>query len=311
MYAGVYTMDKEKQKTPLWLKAIILLLVAENAALLAFGFHFMNTMDRRFSALDEKLSQTQHIVGDRITTVSQEVENALTQQASLISDFNYTLQPAPRGKVQLNLSAQLKSYNSGSAASFSVKQDNGETQLIKTSLSNNILSATVTLPVCDLISVGLVVTDQQNTQAQALAEISNVADCLTDHLFLTPDLEVKQQGSDLFLSGSLSLINEFGSLEEQQLDMVRLEVRQGETLLHTFYFSQDFESQQVDGQHHHILLFERIKTAVRSGESLIFSVRARDKGNFEYFCSFAEVPVDANGVAGLPENLDAEFEIVK
>ena len=311
MNTGVYTMNKEKHKTPFWIKALLLLLVIQNAALLAFGLYFMKTMDSRFASLEEAVSQTQNIVGDRITTVSQEVENVLTQQASLISDFNYTLQPAPRGKVQLNLSAQLKSYNNGSAASFSVTQDNGETQLVKTNLSNNILSASVTLPVCDTVSVGLVITDQQNTQAQALAEISNVADCLTDHLFLTPDLEVKQQGSDLYLSGSLSLINEFGTLEEQQLDMVRLEIRQGETLLHTFYFSQDFDGPQVDGQHHHILLFERIKTTPRSGEPLTFSVRARDKGNFEYFCSFAELPVDDTGLAGSPKSLDAEFEIVK
>lgn len=304
-------MDKEKSPTPFWVKALLLLLVAENAALLAFGVHFMKTMDHRFSSLEEAVSQTQNIVGDRITTVSQEVEHALTQQSSLISDFNYTLQPAPRGKVQLNLSAQLKSYTSGSAASFSVTQDNGETQLVKTSLSNNTLTSSVTLPVCDLISVGLVITDQQNTQSQSLAQITNVADCLTDHLFLTPDLEVKQQGADLFLSGSISLINEFGTLEEQQLDMARLEIRQGETLLHTFYFSQDFTDPQVDGQHRHILLFERIKTTARSGEPLLFSVRARDKGNFEYFCSFAEIPVDASGVAGLPETLDSEFEIVK
>ncbi len=304
-------MDKEKYKTPFWIKAVLLLLVVQNIALLVFGIRFMEAMNSRFSSLEESVAQTQNIVGERITTVSQEVEHVLTQQSSLVSDFYYTLQPAPRGKVQLNLSAQLKSYNRGSAASFSVTQDNGETQLVKTNLSNNTLTASVTLPVCDLVSVGLVIADQQNTQAQALAEITNLADCLTDHLFLTPDLEIKQQGSDLFLSGSISLINEFGTLEERQMDMVRLEVRQGETLLHTFYFSQDFESPQVDGQDLHILLFERIKTSPRSGEPLLFSVRARDKESFEYFCSFAEVPVDAIGLAGLPKTLDSEFEIVK
>ncbi len=304
-------MDKEKNKTPLWVKLLLFLLVVQNIALLALTSYFMKTMNDRFTSLEDTVAQTQNVVGERITTVSQEVENVLTQQTSLVSDFNYTLQPAPRGKIQLHLSAQLKSYNNGSAASFSVTQDNGETQLVKTNLSNNILTASVTLPVCDFVNVGLVITDQQNTQAQALAEIHNLSDCLTDHLFLTPDLGVKQQGSDLYLSGSLSLINEFGTLEEQQLDMVRLEIRQGETLLHTFYFSQNFDAPQVDGQQHHILLFERIKTSPRSGEPLIFSVRARDKGNFEYFCSFAEVSIDSNGVAGTIEPLGQDFEIVK
>ena len=60
-----------------------------------------------------------------------------------------------------------------------------------------------------------------------------------------------------------------------------------------------------------ILLFEKIKTSPRSGEPLILSVRARDKGSFEYFCSFAEVPIDSNGLAGLTQSLDSEFEIVK
>ena len=304
-------MDKEKSKIPLWVKLLLFLLIAQNMALLALTSYFMKTMDSRFSSLEESVAQTQNIVGERITTVSQEVENVLTQQTSLVSDFNYTLQPAPRGKIQLNLSAQLKSYNNGSAASFSVTQDNGETQLIKTNLSNNMLTASVTLPVCDFVNVGLVITDQQNTQAQALAEIHNLSACLTDHLFLTPDLGVKQQGSDLYLSGSLSLINEFGALEEQQLDMVRLEIRQGETLLHTFYFSQDFEAPYVDGQQHHILLFERIKTSPRNSEPLIFSVRARDKGNFEYFCTFAELPVDQSGLAGNIETLENDFEIIK
>ncbi|MBQ8598970.1 MAG: hypothetical protein IJ411_02495 [Oscillospiraceae bacterium] len=304
-------MEKEtnKPRTPLWIKLILLLLVAQNIALFGFAYYALKSMDARFASLETSVSQTQNIVGDRITTVSQEVEQVLTQQSSLVSDFYYTLQPAPRGKILLTLSAQLKSYSNGSAASFSVTSDSGETSLVKTTLSNNQLTANVTLPVCNTISVGLVITDQQNTQSQSLAQITNVSDCLTDHLFLTPDLQIKQQGSDLFLSGNLSLINEFGSLEEQQLDMARLEIRQGETLLHAFYFSQDFDSPQVDGQHQHILLFERIKTTPRGGEPLIFTVRARDKGNFEYLCTFAEVNIDSSGIAGNLQFLDNEFQL--
>lgn len=304
-------MEKEinKIRTPLWIKLVLLLLVVQNIALLGFAYYALQRMDTHFISLESSVSQTQNIVGDQITTVSQEMEQVLTQQASLVSDFYYTLQPAPRGKILLTLSAQLKSYSSGSAASFSVTSDSGDTSLVKTTLSNNQLTANVTLPVCDTISVGLVITDQQNTQSQSLAQITNVSDCLTDHLFLTPDLQVKQQGSDLFLSGSLSLINEFGSLEEQQLDMVRLEIRQGETLLHTFYFSQVFENPQVDGQDQHILLFERIKTTPHSGEPLIFTVRARDKGYFEYLCTFAEVSIDSSGIAGDLVFLDDEFHL--
>ncbi len=304
-------MENEKNKTPFWVKLLILILVAQNAALFFYASQLMEQMEQRFDALEESIAQTQNVVGESITTVSQEVENVLIQQSSLVSDFYYTLQAAPRGKVLLTLSAQLKNYTAGSAASFSVTMDNGETSLVKTTLSNNTLTAETTLPVCDLISVGLVITDKQNTQSQALDEIRNISDCLTDHLLLTPDLEIKQQGSDLFFSGSLSLLNEYGSLEEQQLDMARLEIRQGETLLHSFYFSQDFSGPPVDGQDHHILLFERIKTTPRRGEPLCFSVRARDKGGFEYLCTFGEAAVDGDGLAAPLTMVERDFSLVE
>ena len=304
-------MEEKKTKLPLWVKIILLLLVAQNAALFAFAGHLMNRLEQRFTSLEQTVAQTQNIVDESITTVSQEMEYALSQQTSLVSDFYYTLQPAPRGKILLNLRAQLKNYSNGSAVSFSVTEENGETTLIKTTIANNSLSADVTLPICDTVSVGLVITDKMHTQTQALAEIQNISDCLTDHLLLTPDLEIKQQGADLYFSGSLSLINEFGSLEEQQLDMARLEIRQGDSLLHSFYFSQDFEGPQVDGQDHHILLFERIKSTPRSGEALRFSVRARDKGGFEYICNFAETDVDASGLASPLELAETEFTMVE
>lgn len=304
-------MEEKKNKTPLWIKIILLILVAQNIALFVFAGYLMERLEQRFSSLEQTVAQTQNIVGEGITSVSQEMEYALSQQASLISDFYYTLQPAPRGKILLTLGAQLKSYTAGSAASFSVTDEKGETSLVKTTISNNALSAEVTLPICDTISVGLVITDKMNTQTQALAEIQNVSDCLTDHLLLTPDLQIKQQGADLYFSGSLSLINEYGSLEEQQLDMARLEIRQGETLLHTFYFSQDFNGPQVDGQDRHILLFERIKSTPRSGEALSFLVRARDKGGFEYTCNFAEADVDASGLAAPLEAMESEFTLVE
>lgn len=304
-------MENNKTKIPLWIKLILILLVMQNLLLLGFGWLMYQRLEQRFNGLEVDLSKTQNIVGESITSVSQEVESVLTQQASLVSDFYYTLQPAPLGKVLLTLSAQLKSYSAGSAASFSVTQDNGATSLVKTNLSNNTLHAEVTLPACDLVSVGLVITDNQTTQSQSLAEIKNIGDCLTDHLFLTPDIVLKQQGSDLFLSGSISLINEFGSLEEQQLDMVRLEIRQGDSLLHTFYFSQNFDVPYVEGQQQHILLFERIRTIPRSNDNITFYVRARDKGGFEYLSACAEMSMNSSGVASQPVPLDCEFDIVE
>ena len=112
----VLYMEEKKTKTPLWVKAILLILVLQNAALFAFAGYLMERMEQRFLSLEQTVAQTQNIVGEGITSVSQEMEYALSQQASLVSDFYYTLQPAPRGKILLTLSAQLKSYTAGSAA---------------------------------------------------------------------------------------------------------------------------------------------------------------------------------------------------
>lgn len=303
-------MEKENTNKS-YVKWILILLVIQNIVILVIaGYGFVKAR-KSFENIENTLNQTQNLLGERINSVSQEMENALIQQGSLVSDFYYTLQPAPRGKIILSLSAQLKNYTNGSAASFSVTLDNGETSLVKTNISNNNLTANVTIPVCETINVGLVITDNQKTQSQSLGEIKNVSDCLTDHLFLAVDLQVKQEGSDILLSASINLINEYGILEEQQLDMVRLEITQKEKILHTFYMSQDYEN-SIDGQDMHILTFDKIKTAINPNDSVILSVRARDKGGFEYFCSFAEIEVDENGIAGeIIKDLTTEFEIVE
>jgi len=303
--------EKKKNPSSPWLKVLVLLLLAQNALLIGGGLWLLDKMDQRFGSLEQTLAQTQNIVGEGIDSVSQEMKVVLSESESLTSDFYYTLQPAPRGKVLLTLCAQLKSYENGSAVSFSVTPSGGETILAPTSLKNNSLTSELTLPVCDSVAVGLVVTDSRTTKTQALTEIRGLADCLTEHLLLTPDLEVKQQGADVFLSGSLSLINSFGTLEEQQLDMVRLEITQGETNLHSFYFSQDFQHQQ-EGQHLHSLQFQRIKLGCHSGEPVNFVVRARDKGGFIYLATVGQLPVSAEGVAGsLSLAEDCEFSLVE
>ncbi len=303
-------MENEKSKTPLWVKLLLFVLVAQNAGLFFLMERSMDKMEQRFDILEQSVSQTQNIIGESISSVSQEMENFLIQQSSLVNDFHYTVQYAPRGRILLTLSAELKSYSAGSAASFSVTVDNGETSLIKSTLSNNVLTAETTLPICDVINVGLVITDKQDTQAQVLGEIRNVSDFLTDHLVLIPDVEIKQKGADLFLSGSLSLLNEFHNMDDLQLDMARMEVTQGNTLLHTFYFSQDNSVPVTDGQDNHILLFEKIKTTPLNKEPIIFSVRCRDKGGFEYICRFGESLISDAGVAAPLESVETDFSLV-
>ncbi len=303
-------MENEKSKTPLWVKLLLLILVAQNAGLFFLMERSMNEMEQRFDVLEQSVSQTQNIIGESISSIGQEMENFLIQQSSLVNDFHYTVQYAPRGRILLTMSAELKSYTAGSAASFSITVDNGETALIKSTLSNNTLTAETTLPICDVINVGLVITDKQNTQAQVIGEIKNVSDYLTDHLVLIPDVEIKQRGSDLFLSGSLSLLNEFHNMDDLRLDMARMEVTQGNTMLHTFYFSQDNSVPVIDGQDNHILLFEKIKTTPASKEPIIFSVRCRDKGGFEYICRFGESLIDKEGIAAPLESVETNFSLV-
>lgn len=300
----------QKKKSSFTIKFLVIILIVQNIFLLLLASHYFKRMDARFNSLDTALSLTQDLVEERIHSVGQEMEAAISMQSSLTSDFHYNLQPAPRGKVLLTLDANLKNYSSGSAVSFTVTPNNGETSLVKTTVSNNALSATVTLPVCDTIKVGLVITDNSNTQSQALEEIKNVTQCLTDHLYLSPDLAFKQEGADLFLSGSYSLLNEYGSLPEQQLDMVRLEITQEGTTLHSFYFSQDFESALPEGQDNHVLLFERIRLQPKPGSDVTFSIRARDNGGFEYLCASQIISVNSDGLAADPVLISTDFELV-
>lgn len=302
-------MEKEKTNKP-YTKFILIFLIIQNIIILAVVGYGFAAIKKSFENIENTLNQTQNLLDEKINSVSEEMENAISQQGSLVSDFYYTLQPAPRGKIILTLSAQLKNYTNGSAASFSVTPDNGETSLVKTNISNNVLTANVTIPACETVNVGLVITNNQNTQSQFLEEIKNVSDCLTDHLFLATDLQVKQEGSDIMLSASINLINEYGILEEQQLDMVRLEITQKEKTLHTFYMSQDYEN-SIDGQDMHILTFDKIRTTITPNDAVVLSVRARDKSGFEYFCSFAEIEIDKNGIAGKTKDLATEFEIVE
>ncbi len=295
----------EYKKDPaFWIKILISFFLVQT-----IGFLFLSIyLVAQFHSLQSSLKQTQDLVDARIVSVGQEMENVLSKQTSLTSNFHYTLQPAPRGKILLTMTANLKSYTNGSAVSFAVTADNGETFLVKTNISNNTLTASVTLPLCNTINIGLVITDNQNTLSQSLAEIKDAASCLTSHLYLTPDLAVKQEGSDLFLSGSYTLLNEY-TLDEQQLDMVRLEITQGEASLHTFYFSQDFQNDLSDHQDLHMLLFERIKIVPNGNAPIYLSVRARDKGGYEYYSTCQQIRLNSSGVASPPDLLDADFHL--
>ncbi len=295
----------EKIKISGPLLAVSLFCTLQLIATLALGLVILN----KISLLEVAVSQAQNAFESRLNDVGEEMETALSQQASLTSDFHYTLQPAPRGKILLTLSANLKSYSSGSAVSFSVTVDDGETFLVQTNISNNALSAAIPLPVCEKIDVGLVITDQQKTLSQALSEITNVSACLTEHLYLTPELMVKQEGEALLLSGSYIVLDSYGSMVDKNLDMIRLEITEDDQTLHTFYFSQDFDASLPEGQSSYMLLFEKIKITAHPSSTVTFALRARDALGYEYYCTAQQLPIDENGVAQPPVLVEDVFHL--
>ena len=295
----------EKIKISVPLLAVSLFCTLQLIATLALGLVILN----KISLLEVAVSQAQNAFESRLNDVGEEMETALSQQASLTSDFHYTLQPAPRGKILLTLSANLKSYSSGSAVSFSVTVDDGETFLVQTNISNNALSAAIPLPVCEKIDVGLVITDQQKTLSQALSEITNVSACLTEHLYLTPELMVKQEGETLLLSGSYIVLDSYGSMVDKNLDMIRLEITEDDQTLHTFYFSQDFDASLPEGQSSYMLLFEKIKITAHPSSTVTFALRARDALGYEYYCTAQQLPIDENGVAQPPVLVEDVFHL--
>lgn len=295
----------EKIKISSPLLAVSLFCTLQLIATLALGLVILN----KISLLEVAVSQAQNAFESRLNDVGEEMETALSQQASLTSDFHYTLQPAPRGKILLTLSANLKSYSSGSAVSFSVTVDDGETFLVQTNISNNALSAAIPLPVCEKIDVGLVITDQQKTLSQALSEITNVSACLTEHLYLTPELMVKQEGETLLLSGSYIVLDSYGSMVDKNLDMIRLEITEGDQTLHTFYFSQDFDASLPEGQSSYMLLFEKTKITAHPSSTVTFALRARDALGYEYYCTAQQLPIDENGVAQPPVLVEDVFHL--
>ena len=87
----------EKIKISGPLLAVSLFCTLQLIATLALGLVILN----KISLLEVAVSQAQNAFESRLNDVGEEMETALSQQASLTSDFHYTLQPAPRGKILL------------------------------------------------------------------------------------------------------------------------------------------------------------------------------------------------------------------
>lgn len=268
-------------------QSLLLLLLALSCLLSAAALWRTSALRTELAALSERLVQLEQSslqYQTQLSLVGQEMEKALAQQASLVTGFRYNIQAAPQNKLFLTLNAQLKSYEEGMAASFQVTPKGGETQLVKTNLKGNTLSANVTLPLCQEIQVGLVLTGQSRTQAQVIDTLTEVEDCLTGHLYLTPGLSFTQQRGELLLEGNYSVLNTLDNLEERKLTMVRLEITQGEQLLHTLYFSQDFSGELGEDMGAFVLNFNRLRTPLSGQEPVLFAVRVRDQGGLEYLC---------------------------
>lgn len=302
-------MDK-KIPAHLWLSG---LLCAVSLLLSGACLWGLNRMDRRLSQMDSRLDALSSSLDSRLESVGEEMARMLAEQASLIveSSFHYNIQTASQKRILLSLNANLKQYNDGTAATFSVTCDDGETILARTNVNQGALSANITLPLCETIQVGLILTTPGSTQTQPLGQIDQVSALLTDHLYLTPDLTVTQSQDQLLLTGSFTVLDTLAHMENKQLAMSRLEIRQNDALAHTFYFSELFDSPLLEeGSSLYSLTFDKIPVKALPGSTITLTVRSRDKAGFEYLCPTHTIQVDENGALQETQPQQDQFTLV-
>lgn len=289
------------------------LLCAASLLLSSICLWSFGQLNRRLTSMDARLDSLSSTMDSRLEGVGEEMARVLAEQASLIVDssFRYNIQTASQNRILLSLNANLKQYTDGTAASFSVTCDDGETILARTNVNQGALSANITLPLCETIQVGLILTTPGSTQTQQLGEIDQVSALLTDHLYLTPDLTVTQSQDQLLLTGSFSVLDTLAHMENKQLAMSRLEIRQNDTLVHTFYFSELFDSPLLEeGSSLYSLTFDKIAVKALPDSTTTLTVRSRDKAGFEYLCQTHTILVDSSGALQNTQTQQDQFTLV-
>ncbi len=264
-------------------------------------FAKISFMDKQYSEqitqINSQLSSYKEETQQEISKTVWELEEILNRQSSMVSDFNYHIQPVLGGKVKLMLSAHLKSHKDGQISSFTVDGDGSGHQRVLTTLNDNILTSQVVLPLYKTMTVGLSVSDQYSTKTETLLEISNVPQGLTSHLTITPSISMSHTNTDASarVSGEIYLINEKGTQQSRALKTHFVELIYNGKVLHTIPFKSLDEFIGSDGDEIYCANILPYPIPINSDGTLTLVAKATDMEGFSYSCVFEQYKITADG----------------
>lgn len=292
-------MDREQFKS-IWIIGLFAICFIQIALMLTIT----GSMNQKITLLQDDIHEIQSDFNTRLAAVTGKLETALTMQNSLVSDFSYSLEGQAGGQIHLSLNAILKSLPDGAVPTFQITRDGKSYDLTKTTLKNNLITSEITFPLTETVEIFLFVRDKTQTQTENLGTINNVSSCLTDHLYLTPNLTIDNK-KDNSLSGHYVLLNNRPS---RPLDSIRLEMWHNYDIVHTFYFSQDSSNNKTANQPDvYTLTFNNVTTPDQPGDYTIRIVAEEETVKYE--CDAQTFTVNQNGNAESIQSKEDTFDI--
>ena len=196
-----------------------------------------------FQQIQLQLSSVREEMSSGLSQSVGEFENILARQASMISDFNYHIQPEKGGRIRLMLSATVKSHREGQNITFTLNADGAGPQRVRTSFSDNVISSQLVLPLAQSISVGLLVSDEYTSRTETITELKNIPQGLTSHLAIRPSISIESANDtgSARVSGEVYLINSIGQNQNRSLTNHTVDIVYNDTVLHTIDFVRSTE----------------------------------------------------------------------
>ncbi|MEG1869569.1 MAG: hypothetical protein RR205_01835 [Oscillospiraceae bacterium] len=279
------------------LTVLIIILFILNLFLLIKINHIQNSTEKELAQIHYELTTLREETSKEISKNVWELEDIINKQASLISDFNYHIQPQADGKIKLMLSAKLKSLGQNQTTSFTVTADNGAQQRIRTTLSDNILTSQVVLPLCESLTVGLIVSDQYSAKTETITNLTNIPQGLTAHLSITPSISMEQSGNEVSarVSGEVFLINEKAAEETRKLNTYWVDIMYNGNILHSIPFQNVSVASTPDTQQLYSAKIMPYPVPIDTAGTLSLIAHATDMEGFEYSCIFEQYSISAGG----------------
>lgn len=267
-----------------------------NGVLLSKTSHLEKQYSEDISNLHKEISTLREDTSKEISNSVWELEEIINRQTSLISDFNYHIQPEREGKIKLMLTARLKSHKDGQIVSFTVDSGNGQ-QRILTTLSDNVLSSQVVFPLKKSLTIGLVISDQYSSKTETLAELNNIPEGLTSHLTITPSISMEHSNTDTSarVSGEVYLINEKGAMASRALNTYMVELVYNGTVLHSIPFESVTGLSTSEGDEVYYVNIQPYPIPMDTDGTLSLIAHATDMEGFEYSCTFEQYSITAGG----------------